>query len=341
VKAESKSLYKKQIVFLVTLASKQTLKIDGLHTYNVDDLLQGGMGYVLLLSLVDDSRALSLTERLLNRSSKLESYFRYPYRKTLAAKTVKQTELMPNFARECKIWLAMQHDGIVPLLKVIDVNNRIFALMPRYSGSLRDLMMQKRISTRTILGALADPVAGLEAIYKKHKVVHQDLKPENFLYQYEDGQLRLILSDWGIANVQAMQWHEIASDLSGLSITTMGGFGTIPYMAPERFRSYVSDSAADVFSLGILFMELVSGTWPYDPVQPLAEQIISGSYYHNAQSLLLAAPPEVSRLIMSMIHPAAGKRPNYSQIVALPQNLWVKGSNISRLEAFGFFAFPR
>ena len=78
------------------------------------------MGYVLLLSLVDDSRSPSLTDRLLNRSSKLEAYFRYPYRKNLAAKTVKQTELMPNFTRECRIWLTIQQDGIVPLLQVVD-----------------------------------------------------------------------------------------------------------------------------------------------------------------------------------------------------------------------------
>lgn len=277
------------------------------------------MGYVLLLSLVDDSRASSLTERLLNRSSKLESHFRYPYRKTLAAKTVKQPELMPNFARECRIWLEMQQDGIVPLLKVVDINNRIFALMPRYSGSLRDLMMQKSVSTPTILRALADPVSGVGAIYKKHRVIHQDIKPENFLYQYEEGQLRLMLSDWGIANVQAMQWREIATDLSCLSITTMGGLGTLPYMAPERFRSYVSDVTADIFSLGILFLELISGALPYDPVQPLAEQIITGSYYHDAQSMLRTAPPNVSALVLSMIHPLAGKRPNYGQIVRFLQ----------------------
>jgi serine/threonine protein kinase len=273
------------------------------------------MGYVLLLSLVDDSRASSLTERLLNRSSKLEAHFRYPYRKTLAAKTVKQTELMPNFTRECRIWLTIQQDGIVPLLKVVDINNRIFALMPRYSGSLRDLMMQKSVPTSTILGALADPVAGVGAIYKKHKVVHQDIKPENFLYQYEDGHLRLVLSDWGIANVQAIQWRQIAAELSGLSITTMGGLGTLPYMAPERFCSYVSEVTADIFSLGILFVEIISGALPYDPVQPLVEQITSGSYYHYAQSMLLRAPPNVSRLVLSMIHPSAGKRPNYEQIV--------------------------
>lgn len=301
----------------VVPASKERLTIDHLYTYQVDDLLHGGMGYVLLLSLVDSTQRPSLMENVLKRSSTLQSHFRYPYRDLIAAKTVKQAEVMSFFARECNIWLTLQEDGIVPLLKVVDVNNRILALMPRYAGNLRDVMMQRDTPSQIMLRALADPVAGLEAVYKKHKVVHQDIKPENFLYHYDNGQLRLMLRDWGIANVQAMQWPEVETELSHLSLTTMGGLGTLPYMAPERFRSYISDVTADIFSLGIVVFELISGTWPYDPVLPLAEQIVSGSYYHNAQSMLRAAPRKVSRLVLAMIHPSAGKRPTYRQIVLL------------------------
>lgn len=105
----------------------QKLTIDQLYKYEVTDVLSGGMGYVFLLSLIDKVHQLHLMERMLQRSSDLALRFRYPYRPTLAAKTVRESELMPSFARECNIWLEFEQPGIVPLLKVIDVAGTILA----------------------------------------------------------------------------------------------------------------------------------------------------------------------------------------------------------------------
>ena len=225
---------------------KQRVTIDHFYTYEVTDILAGGMGYVLLLSLVDRAREAGLVETVLKRSSDIGDHFRYPYRAALAAKTVREIRGMPQFARECNIWLELEHPGIVPLLKVVDVNGTVLALMPQYSGNLRDLLHRPEISRRIILRALAEPVAALAKIHKTHEVVHQDLKPENLLYENEDGRVKLLLGDWGIANVQAARLPNCKSELSQFALNTMSGFGTVPYMAPERFHNYVSDIKADL-----------------------------------------------------------------------------------------------
>jgi serine/threonine protein kinase len=286
----------------------QKLTIDQLYTYEVTDILAGGMGYVLLLSRISSAHKPSLMEEIYQQSSNLAAQFRYPYRPNLAAKTVKEAELMPLFARECNIWLGFEQSGIVPLLKVVDVNDMILALMPHFSGSLRDLLLQREVSRTDILRALIEPVAGLAEIHKRHEVVHQDIKPENFLYQREDGQLKLVVSDWGIANVQASQLRSSNSELSQFALSTMRGFGTVPYMAPERFCSYISNVQGDIFSLGIMMIEILVGSLPYAADQPIEQQILSGSYYEQARLLLSGLPPQISNSILGMVHPATGTR---------------------------------
>jgi serine/threonine-protein kinase len=276
------------------------------------------MGHVLLLSLIESARNPDPIERMLRSSSKLGDHFRYPYRPTLAAKTVKESQAMPLFARECNIWLELEHPGVVPLLKVVDVDGIILALMPQYAGSFRELILRRDISSRDLLRALIEPVVGLAAIYKGHKIVHQDIKPENFLYHVEDGRPVLALSDWGIANVQASQLPKATSELSQIALTTMSGWGTLPYMAPERFYNYISDLRADIFSLGIMMIEVVSGGLPYDSAQPIDQQILSGSYHENARLLLAGLPSRLSSLLLDMIHPVQKNRPGeYDTVLKL------------------------
>lgn len=110
---------------------KDRLIIDQLYTYEATDLLEGGMGYVILLSLIETNRRPGLMESVLKHSSELGARFRYPYRQTLAAKTVKDLQAMPDFARECNIWLEFENPCIVPLLKVVSVDGMILALMPQ------------------------------------------------------------------------------------------------------------------------------------------------------------------------------------------------------------------
>jgi serine/threonine protein kinase len=303
--------------------TRQSLTIDCLYEYEIEDVLEGGMGYVLLMSLVERSYTPPFMDTVLDYSKKLQDHFRYPYRKHLAAKTVKEEKIMPIFARECNMWLGFEEPGIVPLLKVVNINDSILALMPQYTGSLRDLINVNSPPPMDRIKSLYQPVSGLAAVHEKYGIVHQDIKPENLLYESDGRRLSLLLSDWGIANVQSGLLPKNQLKFRSLALETMGGFGTVPYMAPERFASYISDIRADIFSLGIVFFEILAGIWPYHSKRPVVEQILSGEYYERALLFLSRHfHHKAYDLILSMIHPSEKKRlHDYSPILKFIKSL--------------------
>jgi eukaryotic-like serine/threonine-protein kinase len=241
----------------------------------------------------------------------------------VAAKTIKDNNATLNFARECNIWLGFDEPGIVPLLKVTKINDIILALMPRHSGSLRELIKQRSLTPNEILKSLHLPITALASTYQKYGIVHQDIKPENILYEWDGTGLSLRISDWGIANVKAGLFFPSRSEISQFIMETMGGLGTIPYMAPERFTSYLSDIRADIYSLGIMFFEILTGNLPYVSTRSIPEQIITGEYFEMARHILSVFPNRKrSNLILSMIHPAEDKRPQeYKGILKYIQSL--------------------
>ena len=114
--------------------TKQRMAID-YSIYAVDEILEGGMGRVLLLTRLNNKLGgKGPIAGMLEHSDFLSDRYRVSDREKLAAKTVKVKPAMPHFQRECQIWLTFSEPEIVPLLKVVKVDDDIFALMPRFSG---------------------------------------------------------------------------------------------------------------------------------------------------------------------------------------------------------------
>lgn len=282
--------------------------IDQLYTYKVDRVLEGGMGRVNLLTR-NPRRGESFLHNYLYDRSITQDYFKFPYRKFLAAKTVKDIQWTRDFERECLIWLGLNEIGIAPLLKVVKIDGIMYALMPRYSRSLRELLQVSSINRREIVKALQQPIIGLAKIHSTKGLVHQDIKPENLLSSEDENGFHLFLSDWGIANLQANVLGKASLISSRFTFQTMAGFGTLPYMAPERLASYYSTFSADIFSLGMVFFEIVTGGLPYNTVDPIDNQLLNGEYYSNAKKILFGySPRKFSEAILLMVHPLTEKR---------------------------------
>jgi serine/threonine protein kinase len=194
-------------------------------------------------------------------------------------------------------------------------------------GSLRDhINRTKRIPLKEATDIVGDILDGLTYAYERDRVLHLDLKPENVLYDWDIGLMmrrkkgrdsekwRFMLSDWGIASIKQEQLNKVIGlpRNNPACLETFNNMGTILYMAPERFlRGYQSSLASDVFSLGMIYFEMLVGTLPFSMRVHPVEELLSTSYFKMAKTLLEqeAIPRPISALILDCIAPQPQKRP--------------------------------
>ena len=288
----------------------EVIILDQAYKYEVKEILDGGIGYVRLMALEEFSRRPP-------ESWGIDGCLgtKYPYRTQLVAKTIKYREGMGRFSKACDSWLGLNMQGVVPLLKTVKIGDEVLALMPRYTGNLRTLIQSNKYSSLDLLKALHPVILSLSKVWMERGSFHLAIKPENILYCLHNQKLVLELSDWGIADVQAGLLPGEKSE----RIKALDDFGMLPYIAPERFDNYLSDICADVFSLGMVFFEIMAGCLPYGDRKSVAEQIVSGEYYKYAESRLAEISGKKSmQLILRMLNPVADKRlQNYGDVLAL------------------------
>lgn len=157
-------------------------------------------------------------------------------------------EVLEDFRDEVRLMARLDHVNILPLKNASFIDSHFVIVFPLGKRTFAE-RMQSRMSLRTVLD-YAEQM--LEAVAYAHvnRVIHCDIKPENFLLFDGD---RLRLTDFGIAKVA----HR----------TVQGsGWGTLGYIAPEQALGKPS-FRSDVFSLGLIFYRMLSGRlpeWPYD-----------------------------------------------------------------------------
>ena len=123
--------------------------------------------------------------------------------------------------------------------------------MPYYAnGNLLTWWRSRSVQYRTIQAAADIVLRLVNALSFAHSqgVIHRDVKPDNILIDASESP---IICDWGIGKFLQRR--------SG-SVTGGGGLGTPGYCAPEQWNGWTVDQRADVFSLGVLFVELITGT---------------------------------------------------------------------------------
>jgi serine/threonine protein kinase len=157
-----------------------------------------------------------------------------------------------RFEREEIIGQKLEHPNIVRVLRP-ESKSRMYLVMEYVEGSsLRAIMAQrKRMPVAEALD-IARQICRALVYLHENGVVHRDLKPENVLITAE-GQVKLI--DFGIARDEAarrLTW-------AGLSST----IGTPDYMAPEQVRGRRGDARTDIYSLGTILYEMITGELPY------------------------------------------------------------------------------
>ncbi len=172
--------------------------------------------------------------------------------KVMAPALAATPEFAERFLREGKLTAKLQHPNIVTIHD-IGVHNGLFYLSAEFipRGTLKERIAERGLSVGEALNVLGDIAHGLDYAHEKG-VVHRDVKPGNVLFR-KDG--RAVLADFGIA--KAMDGGT-SSTMAGMSV------GTPDYMSPEQARGEAVDGRSDLYSLGVMLYEMLTGRPPYE-----------------------------------------------------------------------------
>ena len=215
--------------------------------------------------------------------------------------------------REAQAAASLAHPNIV---SVFDLENQggVICLVTEFvpGETLRRHLLRRRIPLKNALHWGAQIAAGVAAAHEKG-IVHRDLKPENILVT-PDNHLKIL--DFGIARraiaaVDAAPSESVHDTQPGVIL------GTARYMSPEQLRGPIVGTASDVFSLGLVFHELLTGK-PVFRQRELMEIVAAVSSYRKYQ------PPRFKqreatqfvRLITRCLAPQPSARPDASQVEA-------------------------
>jgi eukaryotic-like serine/threonine-protein kinase len=158
------------------------------------------------------------------------------------------------FFKEAERASQLNDRNIAGIYDVLEENNEIFLLMEYVEGQTLRQRLQKPVQIEQFLN-LAVQCAGALAAAHAHGIVHCDVKPENIMLT-PAGQVKIL--DFGVAK------HFVRPNESTISFTGVRNLGgTLGYTPPEVLREQAPDERSDIFSLGVVFYEVLSGNCPF------------------------------------------------------------------------------
>lgn len=204
-------------------------------------------------------------------------------------------EFAERFLKEGKLTAKLQHPNVVTIHD-IGMHNGIYYLSAEFipRGTLKERITETGLSVGEALNVLSDIAHGLDYAHEKG-VVHRDVKPGNVLFR-KDG--RAVLADFGIA--KAMDGGT-SSTMAGMSV------GTPDYMSPEQARGEPVDGRSDLYSLGVMLYEMLTGRPPYE-----APDAFSVALSHITEPIPTLPPQHawLQPLLNGLMSKMAGERYN-------------------------------
>jgi tousled-like kinase len=201
-------------------------------------------------------------------------------------------------ARECSIHKSLKHDHVVKLLDVFEVDSDTFCtVLELCEGDDLDARLKNTgsMSEREARAIVAQIFAGLAYCHGDTKrVIHYDLKPGNILF---DNSGRVKITDFGLSKVMESR-ENIGSnnDFTSVELTSQGA-GTYWYLPPECFETGPAppkiSSKVDVWSVGVIFYQMVYGKRPFGHEQT-QEQILQAGTIRDAKKVEFPQKPALS-----------------------------------------------
>lgn len=206
--------------------------------------------------------------------------------------------LVERFHSEAITLAKLNHPNIATLYSFIPQDNQFFMIMEFVAGeTLATLIARGAINYKEAIPLFCQ---ALEGIGQAHRVgiIHRDIKPANLMVMTEDfGEKKIKVMDFGIARI-----------LGTNRLTNPGGLvGTLHYMSPEQIKGQDIDTRSDIYALGILLYEMLTGKLPFDAN---SEYALLDMHVKQPPPPLHLVKPDVPLLIEDAVLKAMAKSPN-------------------------------
>jgi len=261
------------------------LSVDKIKHYQVLSLIgKGGMGEVYLAQ-----------DTVLDRKVAI---------KILPEEMQEDLKAQERFIREAKAAAALDHPFICKIYETGQINGNAYIVMEYVEGkTLMEKMEEEPLPFRESLRVALE--IG-EALEKAHEtgIVHRDLKPANIMLTPQ-GHVKVM--DFGLAKRVLPTGDDLTKTLTQTPVTEEGTImGTLCYMSPEQARGHAVDGRSDIFSLGIIFHELVSGKHPFS--RATAVETLS-AILRDAPPPIKIRPKKVITTLSHLLRKALAKDP--------------------------------
>jgi len=226
------------------------------HYKILSQIGEGGMGQVYL---AEDTK--------LNRKVSL---------KFLSSTFTNDRERLRRFEQEARAVSTLNHPNILTIHEIADTDGHRFISTEFIEGQTLRERLRSGVDIDEAIEIAIQVASALVAAHRVN-IVHRDIKPENIMIRKEDGLVKVL--DFGLAKIAARSPSEGSADsqvATAIMANTAPGvvMGTVAYMSPEQARGDTIDERTDIWSLGVVLYEMVTGCSPF--MAGSSNEIISG-----------------------------------------------------------------
>ncbi|MFH0944714.1 MAG: protein kinase, partial [Planctomycetota bacterium] len=226
--------------------------------------------------------------------------------------------VIKRFMREAQSVAKLDHENIVRIYTTGEQDGVYYYAMQFIEGSPLDEVLKERKLSPTESAEITAQSARALFFAHEHSIIHRDVKPANIILSYKD---RPVLTDFGLARPE-----------KAATLTASGALvGTPIYMSPEQVRGDREhiDRRTDIYSLGVTFYEMLTGTTPFEAES--TQEILNKIEYHEPRRVRKVRP-EVPKALETICHKAiekeAGRRYQTAIELALDLERFLNGDPI-------------